>query len=452
MTKFADSGRRWAIRAGGALACALAILLGADPAMAAEPLSLDQCIDVALKNNPGLAQAGWQLKGSEANRLANMQAFLPTLGIQMARTKNTSAFFQDTIDPNTGQIVKGNQKVTDQYWTDQVSLSQNLVHPPDWYSYAASNADVAASREAFRGSRADLIYLVRQGYFALLGRILLKQNAEEALAVSEEQLKRSQALFDVGSVARSDVLQSRVNRANAVRDEISARNAVEQTRAALAVLLGLNAPDPLEIKQDVEPPIATEVDEAGLIREALDTRPEVRQAGEQLRAAKLRYRSTWWSHFPTLGLTMYYQKSALTLDKTLDTGLIDQDARWGYAFGFRWNVFDGMSTYGAVRRNRADVYSAREKQRQEELNAGLGVREARISINNASEGMTAAEEAVALAEENFKLQQALYQNGAGTILELNNAQVDRTKAKNALVEATISLHLANAQLDRALGR
>jgi outer membrane protein TolC len=66
--------------------------------------------------------------------------------------------------------------------------------------------------------------------------------------------------------------------------------------------------------------------------------------------------------------------------------------------------------------------------------------------------MTAAEEAVALAEENFKLQQALYQNGAGTILELNNAQVDRTKAKNALVEATISLHLANAQLDRALGR
>ncbi len=372
MTKFADSGRRWAIRAGGVIACALALLPGGAPAMAAEPLSLDQCIDVALKNNPGLAQAGWQLKGSEANRLANMQAFLPTLGFQIARTKNTSAFSQPTIDPNTGQIVAGNEKVTDKYWTDQLSLSQNLVHPPDWYSYAASNADVAASREAFRGSRADLIYLVRQGYFALLGRILLKQNAEEALAVSEEQLKRSQALFDVGSVARSDVLQSRVNRANAVRDEISARNAVEQTRAALAVLLGLNAPDPLEIQQDVEPPIATEVDEGGLIREALDTRPEVRQAGEQLRAAKLRYRSSWWSHFPTLGLTMYYQKQAGTLDRTLDTGLIDRDARWGYAFGFRWNIFDGMSTYGAVRRNRAEVYSSQGEATPGRAQCGAG--------------------------------------------------------------------------------
>jgi len=90
--------------------------------------------------------------------------------------------------------------------------------------------------------------------------------------------------------------------------------------------------------------------------------------------------------------------------------------------------------------------------REQELNAALLVREAQVEIRNAREEMSAAEESVALAEESFRLQEALYQNGAGTILELNNAQVERAKAKNALVVATISLHTAHAQLDRALGR
>jgi outer membrane protein TolC len=428
------------------------LLLWGGPASGAEPLSLDQCIDIALKNNPGLAQAGWQVKGTEANRLANMRAFLPTLGLRMARSTTTSANSQSTIDPNTGRIIDANFKGTSTSWSDQLSLGQNLVSPVDWYAYAASNADVASAREGFRGSRADLIYGVRQGYFAFLGQILLAQNAKEALAVSEDQLKRSQALFDVGSVARSDVLQARVNRANALRDEISARNAVDQYRAALAVLLGMSVQDSLQIRQDVEAPTGTDADEGVLIREALQTRPEVRQAGEQHRASKLRYRSSWWAHFPSLDLSMYYSKQGSGADKILDPELLDQDAYWGYAFGLQWNIFDGMSTYGSVRGARADLYASKERQRQEELNAALGVREAQIAIRNAREGRNAAEEAVALAEENLKLQEALYQNGAGTILELNNAQVERTKAKNSLVEATISLHLANAQLDRALGR
>ena len=124
----------------------------------------------------------------------------------------------------------------------------------------------------------------------------------------------------------------------------------------------------------------------------------------------------------------------------------------GFSIGLSWNIFDGLGTIGGVKSAKASVAAAREEFRRQELETALGVREARIEIKNAHEGIHAAQEAVELAAENLKLQEALYENGGGTILELNNAQVENTRARNSLIEARIGLHLAYALLDRAMGR
>jgi len=58
---------------------------------------------------------------------------------------------------------------------------------------------------------------------------------------------------------------------------------------------------------------------------------------------------------------------------------------------------------------------------------------------------------VTFAEESVRLQRALYENGGGTLLEWNNAQVELTRARVAVVEAEVQLRLAQAQLERALG-
>jgi outer membrane protein len=456
MTKLVAPGRRWVFRAMWGLAAVLTVLPASGRKAIAEPLSLDQCIDVAIKNNPGLAQSGWQLEGARAARLSAANSFLPSVSYSFSQNRSRAwgTYAVDAyVDPISGEVVRS--RTGYRYGTDynnRLSLSQEVVNLPAWYRYSAVGADLNSAKEGFRGSRGDLVLMVRTQYLSLLGSILIHENAKEALTVSEDQLRRSQALFDVGSVARSDVLQARVTRANAVRDEISARNAVDQARAALAITLGMNVQDALEIRQDLEPPVALDADETSLIREAIDARPEARQARAATHAAELRYRSAWWGHFPVVSLGADWTKGANKLGDALDLGDLDTGSSMGFGLSLSWPLFDGMVTYGNVRGSKADLYAAQERERQEKLNAALGVREAQIAIRNAREGMNAAQEAVALAEENLKLQEALYQNGAGTILELNNAQVERTRAKNSLVEATISLHLANAQLDRALGR
>lgn len=457
MTKLAASGSRWGLRTIWAVVGALAVLAAAPPRSGAEPLSLDQCIEIAVENNPGLAQSQWQVEGVRAARLSSSSAFLPSVDYNLtqrrSRQGDVTLNVQPYVDPSTGEVrTTWTGDLYESRYSNRFSVSQPILNLPGWYRYSASGADLGSAEEQFRGSRADLVLLVQQQYLDLLGRTLLLQNAKEALTVSEDQLRRSQALFDVGSVARSDVLQARVTRQNAVRYEISTRNAVEQSRAQLAVTLGKSVRDSLEIRQDIGAPVTVEADEDSLIREAIAERPETKQAREATRAAHLRYRSAWWSHFPTIALGADYAKGSATLGGVVDPEKLDIGEDMSFGLSLNWPLFDGMATYGSVRGSKADLYAARERERQEELNAALDVREAQVAINNAREGMKAADEGVALAEENLKLQQALYQNGAGTILELNNAQVERLKAKNSLVEATISLHFANAQLDRALGR
>jgi len=451
--RFGEAGRiRRLLARGGAAVPGLLLFFVAAHAEG-PPLSVDECVQMALRNNPALAMARWQLSGTEASRLSTYSAYLPAVSLQNNYVKSVTQFDQPKIDPNSGLLITSTTRSVNDYYVLQGTVTQNLVSPPAWFQNLAAGATVAAVRQGLRATEADVAFRVRQQYFLLLGAILLEDVSKEALSVSQDQLKKAEALFELGSVARRDVLQARVNRANQERAEIQARTAVEWQRAQLAALLGLDVQEPLEIRLDVADPIAAEVpDESSSIREALDLRPEVKRAEAELRGARLSYRSSFWSLFPTLHGTLFYSRQADALSRVIKLSQLDQNAQWGFAIGLRWDIFDGLATWGDVQRAKAEVSSAREARREQELAAALAVREAQIAIQNARDGVRAAEEGVGLAEENLKLQQALYENGGGTMLELNDAQVQWTRAKHALVEARIELHVALAQLDRAVGR
>jgi len=425
----------------------------------AAALSVDECVELARKNSPVLASARYGVAGASASRLSATSAFLPSVNVsagfrQTASRPGDPIYALDLGDSSRPWSLRvlGYDQVNPGY-SSEYSVTQNLLNLPGVYRYRASVSDLASARENFRAGEADLAYGVRQQYFLLLKAILLEKVASEALAVANEQLRKSEALFELGSVARADVLQARVNRAAADRERIAARNAIEQERASLAVLMGMDAREPLEIVQDVADPPEIVSDEDGLTREALEYRPEVRQAEARLQAAKHRHRSAVWSQLPVIGAGLSYSKGADRLGDLTDPGGIKDDgAQWGYSIGLSWNLFDGLETIGGIAAAKADLAAAREERRLRRLEASLAVREAQVAIRNGNEGVLAAIESVALAEENLKLQQALYENGGGTILEVNNAQAELTRAKTDLVNARIALHVALALQARALGR
>lgn len=440
---------------------AILVLLTAGPALSwAEPLTLDQCIEIALRNNPSLRAARAGVDADRAGHLSTYSAFLPSLSASWDYSRRTSwredltdITATDPNDPSTWEYHYRSVKGTSDGYSASYTLSQNLITPAEWLQHRASAQSLIASQSGLRSVESDIRYLVRLQYFAFLQAILLDEVYVEATDVARAQLNRSQALFDLGSVARTDVLQARVNLASAERSQINARNAIEEERARLAVLLGMDVTEPLEIRRDITDPASFEENENALISEAQASRPELRQAQAAQRAAKLQSKSAFWSMLPSLGGSASYQKGLDDLWDTVNPADIDQpNASWGIGIGVNWRVFDGLSSIGNYKRAKASVVAASESVRRQELEASLAVRQAQVAVKNAREGIDAATESVALAEENLRLQQALYDNGGGTILEVNNAQAELTRARNDLVNARISLHMALAQQERAIGR
>ena len=86
-----------------------------------------------------------------------------------------------------------------------------------------------------------------------------------------------------------------------------------------------------------------------------------------------------------------------------------------------------------------------------EKEIALEVRDAYLSVANEWENLKAAESSVALNEENLRLQQALYESGAGTLLEWDNARLDMRRAEVSLIQAQINLLLAHVRFRKAVG-
>lgn len=261
------------------IAPALAGILGVAAAgwVHAAPLSLDECVDIARKQNPGVAAARYGVEAARGSRLSSSSAFLPSVttsgGFRQTSSRPGSPVVDVVLSDSAGITYDITYDRVNDGYSSSYAITQNLVDFPAFYEYRASGFDLLSARHSLRASEAQLIYQVRQQYFALLKAILLKQVATEALGVADAQLRKSEALFDLGSVARADVLQARVNRAAKERAEIASRTAIEQERARLGTLLGLDVQEPLEIRLDVADPPPAELDEAALMGEATDGLP-----------------------------------------------------------------------------------------------------------------------------------------------------------------------------------
>lgn len=415
------------------------------------PLSLEEVIRLGEERNLGFIQSVLGVESADAAYTSSRAQLLPSLNSSLSYRRSIANFNQPRIDTETGQVLEANTTNVSVESSFSVSGGVRLIDPSAWQSVRQSSIGRETTRMGVARARQDLAYSMTQRYYELIRAKQLTQVNAEAFVLSQEQLARAEALYELGSVARSDVLQAQVNLASADRDRISALNRVQDEQARLAVAIGAPVSTPIDV---VDPgALSSEVDmgdESDLIREALRQRPDITQASLEIKAAEAGLSSSKWDRWPTLSASYSWSKRGDAPDDVLSD--FGRDYNYGGSIGLNWTLFDGFNTKGAIQRAEANLSTRETILEETELNAALQIRQAQLGIKNASEGIRSAEEGVRLAEESAKLQQALYESGGGTLLEWNNAQVELTRARVSLVEAQVDLRLALAQLELAVGR
>ena len=116
-----------------------------------------------------------------------------------------------------------------------------------------------------------------------------------------------------------------------------------------------------------------------------------------------------------------------------------------------WTLFDSGYTAGKVKQAVEGYKKAQEQLKQTVDSVQLDVRQTYLSLKAAEQSIATSSSAVGLAEEDYKIKVIRYQAGVGTNLDVLDAQVALTTAKNNFLKAMYEYNNFRAKLDKAMG-
>ncbi len=243
-------------------------------------LTLEECVQIALQNNPQIKQAGLQVSANENNLIQSKWQRWPNLGFNASQGFS----FGRNIDPFTNQFVQRNISFNNFGLNAGVTLFnggqlKNNIKQND-LTLQASEKDLAATRN-------DIMLNVALAYLNVLSNRELIEVSRQQGTATQLQLDRTQRLVDAGSVAESQLFDLRAQLANDELSLVNAENNLESAKLQLKQLMNLPGSENIDVQALEAPDPALRAYE-NTVNEVFDT---ALQNLPQMEAAKLRVQS-----------------------------------------------------------------------------------------------------------------------------------------------------------------
>jgi outer membrane protein len=401
-------------------------------------LTLQQAESLALANQPRML-AAQLLSRASAERIHEARAGLfPTIsfnstGVEVADTGTSTAAGSITTSSISDRLAFGG------------NLSQLVT------DFGRTHALIASERANFE-AQADLATLtlaqvrlnVREAYYAALGGEMVLRAARAALTNRQLVLRQLNVLEQSQLRSTLDVNFAAVLVSQAQLAVVQAQSAVSQARAHLATTMGQSRPVTaalVDIAPNAEP---------------LPPGPEGPQSQAQMQRADLsaaRAQELAAKQYATAEKRL----SLPTLNVLAAAGGIpyrDHTLHPNYAVaGFNLNIPVFNGGLFAARRARAEFQASASAQDAQELSLEVSeqVRDSWYRANEAFLSLDVSKQLVAQTRESLRLAQDRYNAGLGSIVELNEAQLNETSAEINSASAVDTYLTRRAELDFATG-
>ncbi|MBD3178658.1 MAG: hypothetical protein GF417_03125 [Candidatus Latescibacteria bacterium] len=435
------------------LLLAAVLITGAIPVWAGAEkeniLSLDDCLEIALRNNPDIGISYQGIRKAESSLLESYGRLLPDFSLDFY-TGHTF-YGPSTVQYDAqGRPIKSSGFDFENY-TMRLNADMMLWQGGTNYSNISSARDRRDAAEADYQYTMDLIAagVIRAYYNVVRARMLLVVQ-EESRKQAASNLERAEALMEAGSATRADVLKARVRFSNTRLGVIEARNDLVLGREELKKLMKMGHRDEFLVDTTMTI-VEKEPDPAGEINYALSNRDDIKVLKHRLRAQRSDISAARGGWFPSLGVNFNYSWNDRELvDNPVD--MFREEYQWSVTGYIRFNLFDRMQTSSRVKNARADFRIAEYNLEKNRLEVENEVRKLILAMNEASERIEVAGETVLQASEEVRLADERYRVGAGTMLEIIDAQVSLATARGELIKAKCDYLIAYADLERATGR
>lgn len=287
-------------------------------------------------------------------------------------------------------------------------------------------------------------YTATAAYYQILQDRNLIDVEQESVNTLQEHLDNVNAQYRVGTVAKSDVLASQVQLANAQQALVTAQNNYDIAVSTLNNVIGLPTDTVLDIRDQLK---YTKYDltQDDCTNYALDNRADGAAARYAVKAAEAGVETAKAGYQPTVNAVA---SKTIAGDREFRK---NQAESWTAGLKASWDVFDNGLTQASVNSANMALAKAQEEAAQTDDQIRLDVRTAYLGLQAAEKNIQTTSVAVTRAEEDYKIAQVRYSAGVGTNLDVMDANEKLTTARTNYYTALYNYNTSKAALDKAMG-
>jgi len=384
-------------------------------------LTLEQCISIALQQNPLILSSLQQHQASLAR--INQAKALPQPSINIDSDLQPKFFnFKDSGESYFG-------------------LSQSIEFPGKRHLRgkiaSRESNEIMAEIDLLK---LDIVFRVKQAFYGLLlAREKLKY-AQQDLELAQDFLKKADVKYETGDVAKVEVLRARVEASRAANEVRTASNEVRLAKAFLNFLLAKKKYAPLEIEGKLKRPfISLNFEE--LIKRALSFRPEIKRVNYSLEKENLKKKQGYLSYLPDFDLGVSRHR------------LEGEGTYWDVALSFPIPLFFWQPKKGEIAEAQANVEALKRETEHLKNAITLEVEEAYMNALTASNTIQLfEEEMLTQAEEVYNMFLFSYQEGEIGGIELIEARRTLVETRKSYADALYNYDSSLAALEKSIGQ
>ncbi len=426
-----------------ALTAALSVLCSQSVFAATLELDLEETIQRALLTNPSVKIAEYNRKAAKADYSAAKGA----RGISISLSHDSG---RGGYADYAKRSINGGTEI----WTKGIgnSHSNSISASLPIFTGGELQGQIGQAKANYRSmlSAEEQAYnemkeTATTGYFNMLNATNMKALRQESVDRLQAHLDNVIAQYNVGIVARADVLRSEVELANAQQNYITASNEYDVAEATLNNIIGTPLGTTLLLKDRLqyEP---YENDMAYCLAYSEQHRPELKQAEYAVDSAEAALVVARSGHMPKV-----YANASNNWGGNGSDWPGDDDENWSVGVTASMNVFDSGVTWSKIHAAQENLAKAKESQRQIKDNVELEVRTDYLNLREAEKRITTTQVAVASAEEDYHIAVVRYQAGVGTNIDVMDAQEALTQAKTNYYQALYNYNTSKAALNTSMG-
>jgi len=426
----------------------LIIALCITASVSAQPnLSLEDAIELGLKNNFDIQIARNDARIAGNNRGRGLAGFLPDLDASAGYSRSNN-------DQEVDRPVSSSNIDVDNLNAD-ITLNWTLFDGFRMFADRSKYNELASQGEyAVRNRIENSVVAISIAYFNLVRQEQLLQVARDTRDISETRLGRERVRHELGGSSSTDLLNAQVA-FNADQSALLTRELeIQIARQDLNVLLGQDPEVEFTVSTEIRIP---ELD-AGLseiMTVALESNSGLKAAELGKKVADRGVQSARASFFPRLSAFANYGYTDQTVNNSaglypgLDVGTETKGTTVGLNLSF--NLFNGRLDKITFDNARIEAANETLALRDARNRLTAAVREIYSTYRQRMDVVTLEEQNIEAARQNLDLQRDRHELGVATSLEFRDAQVSFVQSQTSLITARYQARISRLELDQLTG-